>query len=254
VALAQQVDALRDVLDELGRREDLRVLAQAEHERRELAGVRVGRGEDDAVVDVAHLAEAAVVALDLPGDALGHPDLGGVERVAELPAGAVGVPARVEALGPLEVVLGLRRVGDLAADPVEAEDPDRVALVRAADEVELAVLEEQVVRVDLARVERVALQRVVVERDRLVAEDRRLDLGQVLRELAGARARRDVQVQAVHRVERARPAPGDLLQGEAQRLGVRELAVEQPERGVQPRELVVVEGDGGRWKFSGRSE
>jgi hypothetical protein len=70
VALAQQVDALRDVLDELGRREDLRVLAQAEHERRELAGVRVGRGEDDAVVDVAHLAEAAVVALDLPGDAL----------------------------------------------------------------------------------------------------------------------------------------------------------------------------------------
>ena len=86
----------------------------------------------------------------------------------------------------LEVVLGLRRVGDLAADADEAEDAHRVALVRAADEVELPALEEQVVRVDLARVELVALHRVVVEGDRLVAEDRRLDLRQALRELVAA--------------------------------------------------------------------
>jgi hypothetical protein len=127
--------------------------------------------------------------------------------------------------------------------PVEAEDPDRVALVRAADEVELAVLEEQVVRVDLARVERVALQRVVVERDRLVAEDRRLDLGQVLRELAGA---------ALAVMFRFRPSIVSSGLGRPQVICCRarrsgsaygELAVEQPERGVQPRELVVVEGD-----------
>ena len=43
--------------------------------------------------------------------------------------------------------------------------------------------------------------------------------------------------------ERARPAPGDLLQRQAQRLGVGELAVEQPERGAQRGELGVGELD-----------
>ena len=78
--------------------------------------IAYGVDEDDrAVVLVAHLAEAAEVALDLPGDALGHPHLGGVDRLAELPLGAAGVRARVEVGRALEVVLGLRRVRDLAA-------------------------------------------------------------------------------------------------------------------------------------------
>ena len=126
-------------------------------------------------------AEAAEVALDLPRDALGDPDLGGLVGVAELPHGAVGERARVEVVGAaLEVVLGLRRVGDLALDPRQPEDAQRLALVRVAEEVELAALEQQVVRVDLARARRVAGHRVVVERDRLVAEDRGLDLRQAL--------------------------------------------------------------------------
>ena len=112
------------------------------------------------------------------------------DRLAELPVGAVGVLARVEVGRALEVVLGLGRVGDLAADPREAEDAERVALVRVAEEVELAALEEQVVGVDLARADLVALHRVVVEGDRLVAEDRRLDLGQALREVVAAGAAR----------------------------------------------------------------
>ena len=47
----------------------------------------------------------------------------------------------------------------------------------------------------------------------------------------------------VGRVQRARAAPGDLLQREAQRLGVGELAVEQRERGLQAGELLVGERD-----------
>ena len=103
-----------------------------------------------AVLGGAHLAVGAEVALDVPGDAVGHPDLGGAHRVAELPRHAVGVLARVEVVGALEVVLGLGRVGDLAADAREAEDADRLALVRVADEVELAALEQQLVGVDPA--------------------------------------------------------------------------------------------------------
>ena len=45
------------------------------------------------------------------------------------------------------------------------------------------------------------------------------------------------------RAQRARAAPGDLLQREAQRLGVGELAVEQAQRGLQRGELLVGERD-----------
>ena len=110
-------------------------------------------------------------------------------RVAELPVGARGVRARVEVLGPVEVVLGLRRVAHLAADPRDAEHAHVVALVRVPDQVELPAAEEQVVGVHLALLLGVAADRVVVEQDRLAAEDRRLDLRQPLRELAPAAAR-----------------------------------------------------------------
>src|SRR6202012_56 len=112
--------------------------------------------------------EAAVVgevALDLPGDAVAEPDLGGADAVTELPLDAIPVGARVEVVGPLEVVLGLRRVPDLAEDAGEAEDADRVTLVRAADHVELAALVQQLIGVDLARLALVAFHRVVVEDD-----------------------------------------------------------------------------------------
>ena len=45
------------------------------------------------------------------------------------------------------------------------------------------------------------------------------------------------------RAQRARAAPGDLLQRQPQRLGVGEFAVEQGERGLQRRQLLVGEGD-----------
>ena len=103
------------------------------------------------VVGRAQLAVAAEVALDLPGDLARDPDLGGADRLAELPLDAVRVAARIEVGRTLEVVLGLGRVADLALDAGEPEHADRVTLVRAADDVELAALEQQLVRVDLAR-------------------------------------------------------------------------------------------------------
>ena len=68
-------------------------------------------------------------------------------QLPELPVGAAGVVAAVEVLGGREVVLGLRRVADLALDPREAEDADRIALVGMADQIELAVAEDEVVGV-----------------------------------------------------------------------------------------------------------
>jgi hypothetical protein len=131
------------------------VLAQAQHPRDEHPRRRVVGDEDDllAALLAPDLAEAAEVALDQPRDPLRDPDLRGALRLAELPVGARGVGARVEVGGAAEVVLGLRRVGDLALDAAEPEDAQRAALMAVAEEVELAALVEQVVRVDLARAE-----------------------------------------------------------------------------------------------------
>src|SRR4029077_17795809 len=101
----------------------------------------------------------------------------------------------IEVGGAAEVVLGFAGIGDLAADARQAEDAQRVALVRAAQQVEAAATDEQVVGVHPARAALDELPRVVVERDRLAAEDRRLDLGQALRELMAAGAARDAERQ-----------------------------------------------------------
>jgi hypothetical protein len=60
-----------------------------------------------------------------------------------------------------------------------------------------------------------------------------------------ARRSRDAERERalVGRAQRARPPPGDLLQGQAQRLGVGELAVQERERELQRRELLVGERD-----------
>ena len=237
---------------QLGRTDDAGVLTQAEHPGDQLARVGV-RGDEEPVAGIvvlaggADLAVAAEVALDLPGDAAADPHLGDPDRLSELPVDPVGVGPRVEVVGALEVVLGLGGVADLAADPREAEDPDRAALVRAADDVELAPLVQQLVGVDAAGADLVALHRVVVEHDRLAAEDGGLDLGQALGDVVAAGRAGDAERDRalLRGVERAWPPPGDLLEREPQRLGVGELAVEQLQRGVERGQLLVGERDGG---------
>ena len=183
--------------------------------------------------------------LDLPRDALGDEYFGGAGLVAELPVGALRVGARVEVGRAAEVVLGLRGVGHFAADAREAKDANRLALVGVAEQVELAALEEQVVGVDAAGAHLVALHRVIVEEDRLVAEDRRLDLRQARRQLMPSRRGRDAQRDRalLGGAQRAGTPPRDLLQRQAQRLGVGEFAVQQMQRGLERRELLVGEGD-----------
>ena len=190
VPLGDQLEPLARLRGQLLRPLDARLLAEAEHPRDHLARVRVVGLEDHAAVRVRDLAGVAEVAQREPVDPVREPDARAPDGVAELPVGARGVHARVEVLRPVEVVLGLRRVADLAADARHAEDAHVVALVRVADQVELPAAVEQVVRVHLALLLGVAADRVVVEHDRLAAEDRRLDLRQPLRELAPARARR----------------------------------------------------------------
>ena len=239
--LDDPVDPLPRLLDQLRRPLHACVLAQAERPRDHEPRDRVGGAEHV----VAQLAVGAELALDVPRDVIRHPHLGGADGVAELPRGTAGELARIEVGGPLEVVLGLGRVGDLAADPREPEHAHGAALVRVADQVELAALEQQVVGVDGPRRRLAGLHRVVLELDPLAAVDRGVDLGQPGRQLGPARRRRDAEPDRLPQLgaERAGPAPGDLLQRQPQRLGVGELAVEQRERGLQGGALVVGELD-----------
>src|SRR5581483_4311800 len=93
VALDQQLDPLAQLVGQLGRSDDPRVLAEPEYPGDQLAGVGVGRGEDHIAVVLAgaHLAVAAEVALDLPGDAAPDPNLSRAHGIAELPVDPVGV-------------------------------------------------------------------------------------------------------------------------------------------------------------------
>ena len=185
VALLEQLEPVLILARELSWPQQSGVRAQAEHPRDDRAEIRVRRAEYSvpaapllAVLRLADLAVAAEMALHLPGDALADQDLRHVALLAQLPVGPAGIGARVEAGRTAKVVLGLRRIGDFPAHAREAKHADRFALVRVAEQVELPAAEQQVVGIDPARAQLVALHRVVVEQDRLVAEDRRLDLGQ----------------------------------------------------------------------------
>ena len=176
MARLEQLAPLLGLGDQLGWIEDRRVALPAQHPRDELAARRVVGLEDHAaprgavrLLGGADLAVGAEVALHQPGDSLAQEDLRRPLDLAHLPLGAARVVAAVEVLGRREVVLRLGRVGDLAADPGEAKDAHRVALVRVADQIELASAVDEVVRVHLAGGLLVALHRVVVELDRLAA-------------------------------------------------------------------------------------
>ena len=135
VALAEQLEPLGDLVGELGRIEDGRVLPPVEHPGDHLAARGVLGLEDPALAGravaaagIAELPVGAEVALHQPGDPVAEEDLRRALDLAELPLGAAGVVAALELLRRREVVLGLGRVGDLAADPREAKDanPRRV--------------------------------------------------------------------------------------------------------------------------------
>jgi hypothetical protein len=246
MALLQELQPPLELLGQLVGAEQVGVSAQAKHPGDDAAWTRVA-GEKDpaALVGLADLPVAAEVPLDLPRDPLGDQDLGHALLLAELPVGAVGVRPWIEVGRPAEVVLGLSRVGDLAAYAREAEHANRLALVGVAEQIELTPLEQQVIGINPAGPHLVALHRVVVEQDRLVAEDRRLHLRQARRQLVTTGGRGDAECDGalLRGTQRAWTPPADLLQSKSQRLGVREFPVQQAERGLQRGELLVRERD-----------
>jgi hypothetical protein len=142
-------------------------------------------------------------------------------------------------------VLGLGCIGDLAADPREAEDPDAIPLVGVADQIELTAPVDQVVGVHLALLLGVPLDGVVGELDRLPPGDRGLDLRESLGDLRSVRLGGHPHLDrgSLRGSQRARTPPRDLLQRQAQRLRVGELAVEKVKRRLQRRQLVIGEAD-----------
>ncbi len=238
VGLDHLVDSRADEVDELGRRERARAAFLAEHPARELAELRVLRGED-AVLHT----PAVDHALDPPGGVCVELDRRLADRVAELPVLLAPVLGRLEFLRHAEVALPPGREADVAADPRDAERAHRVAVVVVADHVPGAAVGEEGVGIHRALGLDVPADRVVRELDRALLRDRVLELRQAARHLGRVVGIADLDPHGGLRrlLVEAGPAEGEVLEGEAQRLRIGELAFEHVERGLQRRELVLLE-------------
>ena len=244
VAVGDQLEGAHDGLAEVRRVQHPRLGAQAEDPRHQLVLVAVRGGVDAGAVGVDRGgAVGAEHLVDPPGDGGGEGDRGRALLALELPRRAIAVAREVEVLRRGEVVLGARPEGDAPLDARQPEDAGVLALVGVADHVPVPRRVEQGVGVNLALGVLVAADRVVGEADRLAAADRRLDLGEVGRDLGAV-----VAAEQVHRdgaggvvVERARAAEGEVLQRQPQRLRVGELPLQQVQAGLEGGELGRVE-------------
>src|SRR4029079_11574571 len=118
-----------------------------------------------------------------------------------VPRGPRAVRPGVEALGQTEVALAARRQPDVAADPRDAERLHLLVFQVEPDDVPLAAVEEQRVRVDRPLAELVAHDRPVLELERPVLRDRSLELRQPAGELG--RVAVAVQLDRARRLARA---------------------------------------------------
>ena len=107
---------------------------------------------------------------------------------------------------------------------------------------------EQGVRIDRSLRLDVPRDRVVRELDRALLRDRVLELGQATRHLGRVVRIADGDSHGGFRsfLVEARAAEGEILEGEAQGLGVGELALEAVERRLQRREFVLFEPELGQ--------
>ena len=112
-----------------------------------------------------------------------HRDARLADGVPDLPGARHAVRLYVEVGRQPEVALAPRREADVAADPGDAEGADGGAVEILADDVPDVLVEPERVGVERALADLVALWRPVVELDRPLLRDRRLQLGKAAGEL-----------------------------------------------------------------------
>src|SRR6266540_3650784 len=222
---------------QLGRGHRNRATVLAEDPRGEPAEVGVA-GDEHAVFEASMRAEGT---LDPPGRVAPDLDAGLALNLAHLPVRPEPVGVGVEVGRQPEVALAPCREPNVPADARDPEGAHLVGLRVEPDDVPLAAVEEQRVWIDGALSEVLAHDRPVRELHRPVLRDRTLELRQAAGQLG--------RVARVVKLDRPRgrgrgvlepgTAEGEVLEREPQRLGVRELPLQQVEARLESRELLV---------------
>ncbi len=228
-----------DFLLQLVRLERHGATVLAQHPRGELGDGRV-LGDEDVVLERPC---RAVCPAHPPGGVAANLDPRGAGGVADLPRRPAAVDVDVEVGRGAEVPLAPSGELDVAADPGDAEGADVLAVEVLPDDVPEPVVVEQRVRVERPLAHLVAGDRPVLEAHRPLLRDRVLELRQPARRL-----RRVVRVEHLdatrrlgRRLAEAGASEGEVLEREAERLGVGELPLEEVEGGLQRRQLLVLE-------------
>ncbi len=239
MALPCHVEAFRDELAQRLRLDGHGAAVLLQHPARELAEVRVLRRED-AVLDRSALRERA---LDPPGGVARDLELRLPPRLADQPLGAVEELRDVELRREPEVALAAGREADLPADPRDAERALVLAVEILANDVPGAPVEVERERVERPLFLLVLVDGPVAELHGALLRDRRLELAQAARKLGRVVPVDDLDARrrAGGRLREPGAAEREVLQRQAQRLGVRELPLEHVERRLERRELVVRE-------------
>src|SRR6266511_43782 len=232
-------ERLRDLAPELVGLDRNRAAILPEDPGGELREGRVLRDED-AVLQLAGGAEGA---LDPPRRVAGELDARLADQITDLPRRPTAVDIDVEVRRDAEVTFAPRGKADVTADARDAERADVLAVEVLADHVPAAVVRQQPVGIDRALALAVARDREVRELDRPLLRDGALELAEPAGHL-----RRVVGVEHLYThggvgrgLVEAGPAEREVLQGKPKRLRVRELSLEQVQRGLEGRELVVVQ-------------
>ena len=239
VPLTDGPERLGDLAAELVRLDRDRAPVLPQHPGCELRERGVARDEH-AVLQLTCVAECA---LDPPGGVPGELDARFALDVADLPRRPAAVLVDVEFGRDPEVPLTPRGESDVTADAGDAEGSDVLAVEILADHVPAAVVREQSVRIDRSFALAVTGDRVVRELDRALFRDRSLELPQSSRHL-----RRVVGVEHLDanggvrsRFAEALATERKVLECQPQRLRVGELSFQQVQRGLERRELVVLQ-------------
>ncbi len=221
--------------------------AQTDDPADEDVEVAVGRKVTGRTVIIG--AEAAVsppASLDQPCRVGRHGEHDLADLLTELPGCAVAETVDDERARNPEIPLTACGEPHVAPHPRDPEHAFRSALVVVPDDVPLSFLEVEPVRVDRALRFLAAVHRVVPEHDRALARDRALELGEALGNLgrvAPTEVERDCALAFRHGI---RTAEREALEREPERLGVRELPLEQVEARLQGGEFGVRELERGQ--------